>query len=146
MVSYQVGQRQQRITSRSLDRFWPFPGGRGKSLYPEDSNRYSLSEILPSALGAAFLMVPTMSQETALIRGGKAPIVLISAVHGACCVSGRGTGLATPVAGGWLSPQPEVSSFFWAACSEFFPWSAGAWWSGVTFWNTAGSLAGTAVA
>lgn len=61
-------------------------------------------------------MGPTVSQETALMRGGKAPIVLISAVHGACWVGGRGTGLATPVAGVWLSG-------FWAIGDGpgFFP-------------------------
>lgn len=42
------------------------------------------------------------------MRGGKAPMVLISAVHGACCVGGRGTGLATPVAGFWLSGLWDV--------------------------------------
>lgn len=60
-------------------------------MYPEDLKTLSpaLSEKVSSGVGgkpgAPFLglMLPTESQETALISGGKAPIVLISAVQGA---------------------------------------------------------------
>ena len=108
------------FTSLSLDSFCVLPGWTGRSLYPEDLKTASLgfSEKVSSAaggkLGAPFLELrpPTASQETALISGGKAPIVLISAVQGACWVGGRGTGLATPVAGAWLGfrPRPVPSS------------------------------------
>lgn len=123
------------FTSLSLDSFCVLPGGAGRSLYPEDLNAPSLglSENVSSAvggkLGAPFLelRLPTASQETALISGGKAPIVLISAVQGACWVGGRGTGLATPVAGAWLEfwPEPAPSSgLLGRAGSQFSFWTA----------------------
>ena len=98
------------FTSLSLDSFCTLPSWLGRSLYPEDLKTLSLgfSEKVSSELGGKLggpfleLMLPTESQETALISGGKAPIVLISAVQGASWVGGRGTGLATPVAGAWL--------------------------------------------
>lgn len=82
----------QCFTSLNLDSFCALPCWPGRSLYPEDLKTASLglSEKVSSGvggkLGAPFLelRLPTASQETALIRGGKAPIVLISAVQGAC--------------------------------------------------------------
>ena len=63
-------------------------------MYPDDlsgpslglSEKEKVSSVVGGKLGAPFLALrePTVSQETALISGGKAPMVLISAVHGAC--------------------------------------------------------------
>lgn len=80
------------FTSLSLDSLWTLPGWTGRSLYPEDLKTLSLglSEKVSSDVGGKLwapfleLRLPTESQETALISGGKAPIVLISAVQGAC--------------------------------------------------------------
>lgn len=80
------------FTSLSLDSFCTPPCWMGRSLYPEDMKTESLdlsenaSSSVGGKLGAPFLelRLPTVSQETALISGGKAPIVLISAVQGAC--------------------------------------------------------------
>lgn len=108
-------KRPLDCTSLSLDSFC-VTGWAGKSLYPDSLDWLSrdLSGKVKTSSGpgegklgpgpgggAPFLLfsVLTVSQETALISGGKAPMVLISAVHGACCVGSRGTGLATPVAG-----------------------------------------------
>lgn len=129
------------LTSLNLDSFCTLPCWPGRSLYPEDLKAASLglSEKVSSAvggkLGAPFLelRVPTVSQETALIRGGKAPMVLISAVQGACWVGGRGTGLATPVAGVWLgfrpgpgpsSVLPTAGGLLGTAGSQFSFWTA----------------------
>lgn len=99
------------FTSLNLDSFCTPPCWTGRSLYPEDLKTASekVSSAVGGKLGPPFLELrpPTVSQETALISGGKAPIVLISAVQGACWVGGRGTGLATPVAGAWLGFRPE---------------------------------------
>lgn len=83
---------------------------------------------------------PTVSQETALMRGGKAPMVLISAVHGACCMAGRCTALATPVAGVWLSG-------FWTAGTGicFFPPSMETHSSALSFGDLVSSLVGAEV-
>lgn len=80
------------LTSLSLDSFCTVPGWLGRSLYPEDFKAASLglsekvSSPVAGKLGAPFLelRLPTASQETALISGGKAPMVLISAVQGTC--------------------------------------------------------------
>lgn len=71
------------------------------------------------------------------MSGGKAPMVLISAVHGACCMAGRGTGLATPVAGVWPSG-------FWTAGTgvAFFPPSMETHRAEPSFGDAASSLAG----
>ena len=121
-------KQQLQYTSLSLDSFCVATGWAGKSLYPDclDGPSRDLSGKVKTSSGpvekpgpgpgggAPFLLfrVPTVSQDTALINGGKAPMVLISAVHGACCVGSRGTGLATPVAGAWvgLRPGPEDPS------------------------------------
>lgn len=72
----------------------------------------NVSSAVGGKLGAPFkgLRLPTVSQDTALMRGGKAPMVLISAVQGACWVGGLGTGLATPVAGDWFRFRPGLVS------------------------------------
>lgn len=97
--------QEQCFTSLNLDSL-----GAGSSLSPGDLKMPSraLSELVSSAPFLE-LMPPMASQETALISGGKAPMVFISAVQGACCVGGRGTGLATPVAGAWLEFRPPSS-------------------------------------
>lgn len=122
-----------RITSRSLDSFWAFTGGF----------RLSEWEAPSSSLGPPFLIFrePTVSQETALMRGGKAPMVLISAVHGACCMAGRGTGLATPVARVWLSG-------FWTIGTGvgFFPLSTETHSWAPSFGDVVGFLAGAEAA
>lgn len=110
------------LTSLSLDSLWRPPGWLGRSLYPGGLKTLSpaLSENVSSGVGgkpgAPFRewRLPTASQETALMSGGKAPMVLISAVQGACWVGGLGTGLATPVAGAWLEfrPWPPPPSAF----------------------------------
>lgn len=129
------------FTSLSLDSLFKLPGWAGRSLYPEDLKTESLglSERVSSGVGGKFgapfleLRPPTASQETALINGGKAPIVLISAVQGACWVGGLGTGLATPVAGAWLgfrpglapsSPLVTAGGLLGRAGSQFSFWTA----------------------
>lgn len=119
---HNVEHLKDAFTSLSLDSFCV-----GRSLYPEDLNATSLdfSEKPSSSVGGKLgvplleLRLPTASQETALISGGKAPMVLISAVQGACWVGGLGTGLATPVAGAWFGFRPKTSSVLLTAGELF---------------------------
>lgn len=117
----------------------------GRSLYLDNLNRESAGCSKPkwasSPLGAKpgksvlAEMEPTASQDVALMRGGKIPMVLISVVQGVCKVAGRRKGLASPTAGDpfWEHPRlraPSPTRSATAADREpFLPASAPGWQS-----------------